>query len=94
VNQVQKLMKPFEGPNYHKNVDRGGNRRPCAYCGKEIKQSSSAVPIGVTGGGDRFFNVKDDAAEEKKDPGGYMGGHDLGPDCAKKLKAQQPELFA
>ena len=87
-------MKPFEGPRYHENTECGGNRCPCAYCGKEIKDRAKAIPIGVTDGGNRFYNVKDDAAEEKKDPAGYMGGHLLGPDCARKLKAEHPELFA
>jgi len=87
------MMTPFGGPNYRRNADRSGQRAPCAYCGKKIQDHSRATFIGVADGGGRFFNVKDDAAEERKDPAGYMGGHLLGPDCARKLKAEQPGLF-
>lgn len=87
-------MEPFSGPKYHENARRGGNRNPCAYCGKEIKKGSKEIWIGVTDGGARFYNVKDADAEHEKNPAGEMGGHQLGPDCAHKLKAQQPGLFA
>lgn len=86
-------MTPFGGPKYHKNADRGGQRNPCAFCGKEVTDKDGAVAIGVTDGGARFFKAEDCEAEEKKNPAGFMGIHQLGSDCARKLKAQQPELF-
>lgn len=86
-------MRPFEGPKYHENARRGRGGDPCVYCGRPIKDTRKAVAIGVTDGGNRFYNVKDDQTEQQKDPAGCMGAHLLGPDCARKLKAQQQELF-
>jgi hypothetical protein len=91
---MQKKMTPWGGPKYHENEKRGGSRNPCAYCGKEIKKSAKPVMMGVTDGGARFYNPKDYKKEYAANPGGEMGLHPLGPDCARKLKAEQPELFA
>jgi len=79
-------MKPFSGPNFRKNSERCGNKWPCAYCGKPIKDNSKAVMV---------FICCDDfqsrgAEEAHKDHGNNMGGYPLGPECAKKLRTLAP----
>lgn len=75
------MMKPWSGPDYHKNVKRAGSKTPCAYCGKPVKGKAFYVEILVNG----------EFAVDKPGSASSQGGFPLGPDCARRFKAERSE---
>jgi hypothetical protein len=82
------MMKPFGGPNFAKNFDRGGGHLPCAYCGKRIKDTSKVVSVFICC--DEF--QPSSIEEAHRAHGNNMGFYPLGPDCARKLRAERADL--
>jgi hypothetical protein len=75
------MMKPFRGPNFHLNVERAGKYEPCAYCGKAIKNKDAALYVEVL--------VNGEFAQDAPGSAESQGGYPLGPDCAKRFRAER-----
>lgn len=73
------MMKPWSGPDYRRNAKRSGSKTPCAYCGKGIKGEAFYVEVLVNG----EFAVDAPGSTESQ------GSFPLGPDCAKRFKAER-----
>lgn len=79
------MMKPWSGPDFRRNADRAGKHDPCAYCGKAIKNKSRAIMVEVCPCGK--FIVDGDHSKCGPSQGGFL----LGPNCAKRFKAERAE---
>lgn len=78
------MMKPFRGPDFSRNAQRVGKHDPCAYCGKAVKNRARALFVEVCTCGE-FMQDHDGS----KCGGNSQGGFLLGPDCARRFKAER-----
>lgn len=79
-------MRPFGGPDFLKNSKKCKNgQHPCAWCGKPVKNLDAAVLVFICcgqfepDGGREVHNWHDNCMES----------YPLGPDCARKYRAQR-----
>lgn len=79
------MMKPFGGPDFKQNESRCGAKWPCAWCGKPIKDNKKAVMVFICCG--EFEPAGGEEAH--KSHGNNMGGYPLGPDCARRFRAER-----
>lgn len=82
-------MKPFSGQKFRENESRCGDKWPCAYCGKPIKDRRKAVMAFICCGDFQPLSTE----EDHRNHASNMGGYPLGPDCARRLKKERPEIF-
>jgi hypothetical protein len=72
-------LKPFASAAYKKNARKSDS--PCALCGREVKASGMFAE--AVDGGARFA-TKEETVDESDS--GYMGCHEVGSDCARRLR--------
>jgi hypothetical protein len=81
----KKTMRPFGGPNAHKNSDRcKGTEAPCGYCGKAVAEPWPYM-VRIVDGGGRFATKREFYDEDPVNEAGDLGASPVGSACAKKL---------
>lgn len=85
------MIKPWSGPKFNENSKKcRGGHQPCAICGKPIKDNKKAVMVFIC-----CDDFQPDSVEpDHREHGNNMGSYPVGPDCARVLRKDRPEIFS